>query len=87
MKSLLVLGGSGFVGSAICHYATSQGIKAISLSRSGKSKYSEYFDPKVTHIKGDATNPESYQNILQEVDAVVYSIGVLLDSKVWKMND
>ena len=82
MKSLLVLGGSGFVGSAICRYATSQGIKAISLSRSGKTKYSEDFNPQVTYVKGDACNPESYKDILQEVDAVVHSIGVLVDSKI-----
>lgn len=32
----MVLGGSGFVGSAICKAAVSKGIEVVSVSRSGK---------------------------------------------------
>ncbi|KAL8141742.1 hypothetical protein V2J09_014774, partial [Rumex salicifolius] len=40
-ERLVVLGGSGFVGSAICKAAVSQGIEVTSLSRSGRPTYSE----------------------------------------------
>ncbi|KAH9753372.1 NAD(P)-bd dom domain-containing protein [Citrus sinensis] len=39
-ERVVVLGGSGFVGSAICKAAVSKGIEVISLSRSGRPTYS-----------------------------------------------
>uniref|UniRef100_A0A6N2KR73 NAD-dependent epimerase/dehydratase domain-containing protein n=1 Tax=Salix viminalis TaxID=40686 RepID=A0A6N2KR73_SALVM len=38
-ERVVVLGGSGFVGSAICKAAVSKGIEVISLSRSGRPTY------------------------------------------------
>ncbi|WCJ29104.1 NAD(P)-binding Rossmann-fold superfamily protein [Euphorbia peplus] len=38
-ERVVVLGGNGFVGSAICKSAVSKGIEVTSLSRSGRSAY------------------------------------------------
>uniref|UniRef100_A0A803L663 NAD-dependent epimerase/dehydratase domain-containing protein n=1 Tax=Chenopodium quinoa TaxID=63459 RepID=A0A803L663_CHEQI len=40
-EKLVVVGGSGFVGSAICKAAVSKGIEVVSLSRSGRPRISE----------------------------------------------
>ncbi|OMJ85437.1 hypothetical protein SteCoe_13280 [Stentor coeruleus] len=80
-KSILVFGGSGFVGSAICKYALSKGIKVLAVSRSGKPKRPEPWQNSVEYIKGDAMDQSTYSSLIPSVSAVVHSIGVLLDSK------
>ncbi|GMQ04243.1 hypothetical protein CsSME_00049727 [Camellia sinensis var. sinensis] len=51
-ERVVVLGGSGFVGSAICKAAVSKGIEAISLSRSGRPSYSSSWVDQVTWMSG-----------------------------------
>lgn len=80
-KSLLVFGGNGFVGSHICKYAVQQGIKVYSVSRSGKPKQPERVLREVEYLKGNALDQSSYSEIIPQVDAVVHSIGVLIDSR------
>lgn len=80
--SLLVLGGSGFVGKAVSKYAISQGLKVHSLSRRGVPGTTlEPWQSKVQYIKGNALDLASYQHLIPEVSAVVHSIGVLIDSR------
>ncbi|XP_027081285.1 uncharacterized protein At1g32220, chloroplastic-like isoform X1 [Coffea arabica] len=47
-ERVVVLGGSGFVGSAICKAAVSKGIEVISLSRSGRPSYTDSWVDQVT---------------------------------------
>ncbi|KAM0934496.1 putative NAD-dependent epimerase/dehydratase, NAD(P)-binding domain superfamily [Dioscorea sansibarensis] len=49
---IVVLGGSGFVGTAICKAAVSKGIKVVSLSRSGRPSYSDSWVDQVTWVAG-----------------------------------
>ncbi|OVA02867.1 hypothetical protein BVC80_9095g61 [Macleaya cordata] len=51
-ERVVILGGSGFVGSAICKAAVSKGIEAVSLSRSGRPTYSDSWVDQVTWIAG-----------------------------------
>ncbi|KAF9689618.1 hypothetical protein SADUNF_Sadunf01G0111100 [Salix dunnii] len=51
-ERVVVLGGSGFVGSAICKAAVSKGIEVISLSRSGRPTYPDSWIDQVTWIPG-----------------------------------
>lgn len=80
-KSILVFGGNGFVGSAICKYALSKGIKVLAVSRSGKPKRPEPWQSAVEYIKGDAMDRSTYSSLIPSVSAIVHSIGVLIDSK------
>lgn len=86
-KGLLVIGGSGFVGNAVCRYALSQGIKVYSLSRSGRPAGTEAWKNQVEYIRGDALNTESYKDILNECEAVIHTVGILLDSKTFNFKD
>jgi len=52
---ILVLGGNGFVGTAICKRAVAQGISVVSLSRSGRPSNLESWVDEVTWISGKLT--------------------------------
>ena len=80
-KSLLVFGGNGFVGSAICKYAVYQGIKVISLSRSGRPRKTEPWQSSVEYIKADALDRSSYLSLIPQALGIIHSVGVLIDSK------
>ena len=81
-KSILVFGGNGFVGSSICKYALSQGLKVVAVSRSGRPRIPEAWQSEVEYIQGDAMSPQTYASILPSVSGVVHSIGVLFESKI-----
>ncbi|XP_039002182.1 uncharacterized protein At1g32220, chloroplastic-like isoform X1 [Hibiscus syriacus] len=51
-ERIVVLGGSGFVGSAICKAAVSKGIDLLSLSRSGRPTYTGSWVDQVNWIPG-----------------------------------
>lgn len=73
-ERVVVLGGSGFVGSAICKAAVSKGIEVISLSRSGRPSYSSSWVDQVTWMTGDVfyTN---WDEVLVGATAVVSTLG------------
>lgn len=83
-KKLLIIGGNGYVGSAIARQAVSLGAKVTSVSRSGRPKTRQPWDSKVEWIPGDALKPESFEGPIRESDAVVHTVGVLLDSSFTK---
>eukprot|EP01043_Picozoa_sp_COSAG02_P014965 COSAG02_NODE_625_length_19372_cov_14.475355_14_plen_197_part_00 len=84
---MLVLGGNGFVGSAVCAAAVSAGMRVSSLSRSGRPSWYEKIaeDEReahwATHVdwkSGDVFEPASLREAIGDkapVDAVVSSIG------------
>ncbi|KAG6788595.1 hypothetical protein POTOM_004667 [Populus tomentosa] len=80
-ERVVVLGGSGFVGSAICKAAVSKGIEVISLSRSGRPTYPGSWIDQVTWIPGMFYNlPRdvfytNWDEILFGATAVVSTIG------------
>lgn len=83
-RSILVLGGSGFVGQEICLEALKRSWSVSSLSRSGPptNPLTPQLLSQVTWHRGSAMDPASYtpvgQNILQDVDYLVHSIGILV---------
>lgn len=80
-KPLLVIGGNGLLGTAICKYAVNQGKKVLCLSRSTKRRYTDSWQSDVEYVQGDAMNPESYENIIPQVSGVVHTLGTLIDSR------
>jgi len=80
-RSLLVFGGTGFLGSRICKYAADQGLSVISISPSGLPKDSKRQHDSVQYMKGDAMDHSTYSHLIPEVTSVIHSIGTLLDSR------
>ncbi|KAG1803793.1 mitochondrial protein [Suillus plorans] len=86
---ILVVGGNGFVGSAVCKIALARGMEVTSISSSGKpyktpQGHAPAWVERVEWRKADAMNPESYADILPSVDAVVHTVGTLLDNTQYK---
>ncbi|KAF3309291.1 hypothetical protein TWF173_011293 [Orbilia oligospora] len=87
-KCLAVFGGNGFLGSKICQAATQRNWKVISLSRSGepdwqtssKSGCRPEWAENVTWVSADIFEPATYKPHLADADAVVHSMGLLLEA-------
>lgn len=73
-ERIVVIGGSGFVGSAICKAAVSSGIEVISLSRSGRPSYSGSWVDQVTWMTGDVFYA-NWDEVLVGATAVVSTLG------------
>ncbi|TGZ80032.1 NAD(P)-binding protein [Ascodesmis nigricans] len=89
---LVVVGGSGFLGTRICKLASSRNWTVRSLSRHGEphwpsptstsiatSARPDWAD-KVDWRKGDVLNPDTYRDAIKGADAVVHSLGILLEA-------
>ncbi|XP_017697094.2 uncharacterized protein At1g32220, chloroplastic isoform X2 [Phoenix dactylifera] len=72
---LLVLGGSGFVGSHVCKEALEQGLSVSSLSRSGRSSIRESWADKVAWHQGNLLVPDSLKDVMNGVTAVISCVG------------
>lgn len=73
-ERVVVLGGSGFVGTAICKAAVSNGIEVVSLSRSGKPSYADSWADQVTWKTGDVFYAR-WDELLVGATAVVSTLG------------
>ncbi|KAK2662657.1 hypothetical protein Ddye_001231 [Dipteronia dyeriana] len=73
-ERVVVLGGSGFVGSAICKAAVTKGIEVVSLSRSGRPTYPGSWVDQVTWISGDVFYA-NWDEVLVGATAVVSTLG------------
>lgn len=74
-KSVVVLGGNGFVGSAVCRSLLDKGAKVVSVNRSGPPSSDESWTKGVTWIRADVFDEDSWIDCLEGVDAVVSCIG------------
>jgi nucleoside-diphosphate-sugar epimerase len=77
-RRVLILGGTGFVGSEICRRAEAAGWECVLLSRRGGSGGAA----KQIHVAGDATQPGVVEAVVKEhgpFSAVIHCIGALLD--------
>lgn len=84
---LLVLGGSGFVGSHVCKEALDKGFLVSSLNRSGKPSISESWADRVTWNQGNLLEPASLKDAMDGVSAVVSCVGGFgSNSAMYKIN-
>ncbi|XP_066311925.1 uncharacterized protein At1g32220, chloroplastic isoform X1 [Miscanthus floridulus] len=74
-EKLLVLGGSGFVGSHVCKEALDKGLVVSSLNRSGKPSLNEPWADKVIWNQGNLLEPASLKDAMDNVSAVVSCVG------------
>lgn len=79
--TLLVMGGNGFLGGHICRSAVTKGWKVLAVSRSGRPSAEAGRGPawhdQVEWVKGDAFDPESLRQAMEQSDHVAHTIGIL----------
>ena len=80
-KSLrvVVLGGTGYVGSRVCQKAIERGHSVVSVSRRGAPSNSDPSSSSITYVAGDVTDPATVAAVLKDADAVVHAVGLLFD--------
>ncbi|KAG6866961.1 hypothetical protein C0991_003877 [Blastosporella zonata] len=89
LRKILVIGGNGFIGSAICKAALAKGIQVTSVSSSGlpyqsAKGHAPAWVNKVEWQRGDALHPESFSHLFPSVDGVVHTLGTLLEDSSYK---
>jgi len=89
VRRLLVVGGNGFIGSAVCKAALKQGIQVTSVSSSGlpfrtAKGHAPAWTSNVDWQKGDALHPQTFTHLFPEVDGVVHTLGSLLENSSYK---
>jgi len=89
MRKVLVVGGNGFVGSAVCRAALRHGYRVTSISSSGRpfqtpKGHTPTWTEKVEWLRADALRPETYSHLLPGVSAVVHTLGTLLADTKYK---
>lgn len=78
---MLVIGGTGYVGSEVCKLALERGWKVTAMSRRGADAPAAQEEAlqSVQWVKGDAGDYETVKALVAESDAVVHAIGLLFD--------
>jgi len=87
-KKLVVCGGNGFLGSRICKAAVARDWDVTSISRSGEPHWPSVsshqtaptWSKSVAWHSANIFHPESYRSQLEGADAVVHSMGILLEA-------
>ncbi len=77
---VLILGGSGFVGSHVCERLNELGIKMTVLTRRLPAKSVQYL-PYVDIVQGDPLKPETLKRVMQGHTAVINLIAILHGTK------
>lgn len=86
---LLVVGGNGYLGSAICKAGVARGWDVTSISSSGKpwrtpAGHSRKWTESVKWKAADAFEPESYRELVAGSSAVVHTLGILIEDEEYK---
>ncbi|OCF70893.1 mitochondrial protein [Kwoniella mangroviensis CBS 8886] len=89
VPKLLVVGGNGFLGSAICKAAVTKGWEVSSMSSSGKpyttpAGHSPAWSSKVQWAQANAFDPSTYQHLIKDRTSVVHTLGILLEDTGYK---
>ncbi|KAG9092325.1 hypothetical protein FS749_015818 [Ceratobasidium sp. UAMH 11750] len=88
-QHIFVVGGNGFLGSAICKAAVARGWKVTGVSSSGQpyrtpKGHTPAWASKVDFRKASAFEPASYRSLLEPCTAVVHTLGILLEAPRYK---
>lgn len=81
-KTLLIMGGNGYVGSAAARHAARLGINTICVSRRGTPTKASGSFGNIKWVKGDAMRPHEFIDELKAADGVFHTIGTLFDTTV-----
>ncbi|MWV65255.1 NAD(P)H-binding protein [Halorubrum sp. JWXQ-INN 858] len=80
MATLLVVGGSGFIGRSVCRMAVRDGHDVRSVSRRGRPDVDAPWTDRVSWTSADLFRPNVWRDRLDGVDAVVHSVGTLTEA-------
>eukprot|EP00271_Cylindrocystis_brebissonii_P014520 TRINITY_DN35891_c0_g1_i1.p1 TRINITY_DN35891_c0_g1~~TRINITY_DN35891_c0_g1_i1.p1 ORF type:complete len:317 (-),score=47.75 TRINITY_DN35891_c0_g1_i1:1166-2116(-) len=72
---LVVLGGNGFVGRAVCKEAINRGIPVVSLNRSGAPAVSENWVSQVDWVRGSLFELSKWRALFRDATAVISCVG------------
>lgn len=76
VPKIVVFGGRGFVGSAVCQDALITGLQVLGVSRSGTPPpISAPWVKQVSWVRANALEPQSYAHLLQGAAAVISCVG------------
>lgn len=81
-KTLLIVGGSGYVGSATARHAAKLGINTVCVSRKGEPSTAGSSYGSIRWVKGDSMRPKEFREELKQADGVIHTIGTLIDTTV-----
>ncbi|KAF2104493.1 NAD dependent epimerase/dehydratase family protein-like protein [Rhizodiscina lignyota] len=87
-KKIVVCGGSGFLGSRVCKAAVARNWDVTAVSRSGEPQWQYVtasstppsWSKSVQWERADILKPSTYDPFLSGADAVVHSMGILLEA-------
>ncbi len=80
MVTLLVVGGSGFIGREVCRLAVRDGHDVRSVSRRGRPDVDTPWTDRVSWTSADLFKPDAWRSRLEDVDAVIHSVGIIAES-------
>jgi uncharacterized protein YbjT (DUF2867 family) len=80
MATLLVVGGSGFIGRHVCRVAARDGHAVRSVSRRGRPDAEGDWADAVSWTSADLFRPNAWRDRLDGVDAVVHAVGTLTEA-------
>ncbi|EMA68306.1 NAD-dependent epimerase/dehydratase [Halorubrum aidingense JCM 13560] len=80
MSTLLVVGGSGFIGREICRLAVRDGRDVRSISRGGRPPLDAPWADAVSWTSADLFRPNGWRDRLDGVDAVVHAVGIIRET-------
>ena len=85
VKKVLVTGSSGYVANYLILTLAKKYPQTaiIGMSRSGVARTPAIMDqyPNVEYLKGDCLAPESFKDVMQDVDGCIHTVGVLVEGK------
>lgn len=83
-KLISLVGGSGYVGTAVAKRALELGAKVSVVSRRGAPEHQQPWQNKIDYIKGDANKPSTFAEHLEKTDVVIHTVGTLIDTTITK---
>lgn len=83
MRKLVIFGGSGYIGQAVCQEALTQGFSVYSISKHGKpTKQADWMHhPSMTWLQADILQNSTWQTQIPKDAAYLNLIGILFESK------
>ena len=81
MKRIVIFGGNGFLGREVIKKSLAKGYVVTSVSRSGAPQIEDAWTTQVNWVRGDVFAPETWNQYLN-ADAVINTIGILLENKI-----
>ncbi|SNR22877.1 SDR family oxidoreductase [Halorubrum vacuolatum] len=80
MATLLVVGGSGFIGREVCRLAVRDGHEVRSISRRGPPAVDAPWTEQVAWTSADLFRPDAWRSRLDGVDIVVHAVGTITEA-------